>query len=54
MGTQKNTAKNNIWENVKMRGWIVDLLRENKQKNDTPIIKFVERAVLEKLEKSKK
>lgn len=42
------------WENIKMRAEIVERLRENKAKNDTPIIKFVERAVLEKLEKEKK
>lgn len=46
---QKDTS----WENVKMRAWIVDLLRVNKEKKDTPIVKFVERAVLEKLEKEK-
>ncbi len=53
MATQKAT-KNSKWENIKMRGWIVDLLRQNKEKKDTPIVKFVERAVLEKLEKEKK
>ena len=50
----KNTKKDSDWENVKMRRWVLDLLRNNKEKKDTPIIKFVERAVLEKLEKEKK
>ena len=52
--TQSSTTKDMTWENVKMRKWVVNLLRENKQKKDTPILKFVERAVLEKLEKTKK
>lgn len=51
---QKDTNRNMAWENVKMRGWVLKLLRENKEKKDIPIIKFVERAVLEKLQKEKK
>lgn len=51
---QKITIGDNDWENVKMRRWVVNLLREHKEKKDTPILKFVERAVLEKLEREKK
>ena len=51
--TQKNTKKDNDWENVKMRRKLVNRLRENKEKTFVPIIKFVEVAVLEKLEKQK-
>ena len=54
MATQKTPIKREGWENVKMRAWLVDLLRENKEKKDVPIVKFVERAVQEKLEKEKK
>lgn len=49
MATQKGTSKDMTWVNVKMRSWVLDLLRENKEEKDTPIVKFVERAVLEKL-----
>ena len=51
--TQVTTIKDMTWENVKMRRWVVDLLREHKEKKDTPILKFVERAVLKELEKQK-
>ena len=51
--TQSSTSKDMTWENVKMRKWVVNLLREHKEKKDTPILKFVERAVLKELKNHK-
>jgi hypothetical protein len=54
MGTQKNTKrKSKEWENVKLPAPLVEKLRKHKKTNLIPIGKFVEIAVLEKLEQSK-
>lgn len=53
MKPQKNTRING-WENVKMRRQLVQRLRKNKQDTGVPIVTFVEKSVVEKLERDKK
>lgn len=54
MKTQKRSKKHiPDWENVKLPGLLVEELREHKKKTLIPIGKFVEAAVVEKLEKTK-
>lgn len=52
--SQKKADKKPIFESVKIDQEVVNMVREHKKKNYTPIGEFFKLAALEKLQKEKK